>query len=458
MGMKLQAVNPATEEVEKEYTALDFNAAQAAVQRSTIVQADWKEISFADRSHLMKKAAAVLRKRKAAFAELITREMGKPITQSEGEIEKCAWVCEFYADNAETFLSEEHVKTESKKSYVRFDPIGTVLAIMPWNFPFWQVFRFAAPALMAGNAGILKHASNVPGSALAIQDVFEEAGFPTGLFQTLLIDSATAGKVIELPGIAAVTVTGSVGAGSKVAEIAGKHIKKTVLELGGSDPFIVLDDVNVKTCAIQAVNGRIVNAGQSCIAAKRFIVNENVIENFTKEFVKHMESMKVGDPLERDTQVGPLAKKEFVNDLERQLKQSVEQGATVLTGGKETKVNGTGYFFTPTVLGQVSLSMPVFAEETFGPLTGILSVKNDEEAVEIANATEFGLGASVWSQDIPRAEKLVPKINAGAVFVNKIVGSDPRLPFGGIKKSGYGRELSSYGIREFVNIKSVMIE
>ena len=456
--MKLQSVNPATEEVEQEYDALDFNAAQAAVQRSTMVQADWKEIPFSDRSKLMKNAASVLRKRKAEFAELITREMGKPITQSEGEIEKCAWVCEFYADNAPAFLAEEQVKTESKKSYVRFDPIGIVFAIMPWNFPFWQVFRFAAPALMAGNGGVLKHASNVPGSALAIQEVFEEAGFPAGLFQTLLIDSETAGKVIELPGIAAVTVTGSVGAGSKIAETAGRNIKKSVLELGGSDPFIVLDDVDVKTCATQAVNGRILNAGQSCIAAKRFIVNENVVEDFTKEFVEHMESMKVGDPLERDTQVGPLAKKEFVDDLESQLKRSVQQGAKILTGGKETTVNGKGFFFTPTVLGQVSLSMPVFAEETFGPLTGILSIKDDAEAIEVANATEFGLGASVWSRDIPRAEKLVPKIDAGAVFVNKIVGSDPRLPFGGIKKSGYGRELSSYGIREFTNIKAVMIE
>jgi len=456
--MNFPAINPATEKVEKTYTGHSLAQCRAALQKSVIAQKYWQETSLAERAGLMKNAAGVLVKRKQEFSGLMTMEMGKPITQSRAEIEKCALNCNYFAENAEKFLAPEQVPTESKKSYVRFDAIGTILAIMPWNFPFWQVFRFAAPAIMAGNSAVLKHASNVPGCSLAIQSVFEEAGLPKGVFQSLLVDSETASKLIEMPEIAAVTITGSVAAGAMVAGLAGKNIKKTVLELGGSDAFIVLDDVEIKTCSTQAVNGRTLNSGQSCIAAKRFIVSKKIEKRFTEEFVEKMRSLRVGDPMEKDTQVGPLAKKELVDNLESQLKRSVKMGAKILTGGKRTSVEGKGFFFEPTVLGSVSEKMPVFSEETFGPLAGVMPAEDDEDAVRIANATEFGLGASVWSSDLDRAERLVPKIKAGAVSINKIVRSDPRLPFGGTKKSGYGRELGIFGIREFVNIKAVVVQ
>lgn len=454
--MEFKVINPATEEIEKTYQGPTLEESLKEIEISAKVQLDWKQTDFSNRATLMKKAAGVLRKRKKEFAELMTREMGKPITQAEGEVEKCAWVCDFYADNAQKFLAPKEIKTDAKKSYVRFDPIGVVFAIMPWNFPFWQVFRFAAPALMAGNAGILKHASNVPGSALGIEEVFFEAGFPKNLFKTLLVDSKIASELIDSKNIAAVTVTGSTGAGSSIASRAGKNIKKCVLELGGSDPFIVLDDVNVKTCATQAVQGRIINAGQSCISAKRFIVLEKIKKEFEQEFVEHIKSLKIGDPMDPQTQVGPLAREDLVQSLDDQLARSVKMGAKILTGGK--KIEGKGYFFEPTVLGNTTTKMPVFLEETFGPLTAVISAKDEMEAVKLANATQFGLGASIWSKDLDRAEKLVPLIDAGTVFVNKIVASDPRLPFGGIKMSGFGRELGSFGIKEFVNIKSVVIQ
>jgi len=454
--MEFKSINPATDKIEKTYHGPSLDESLKEIEKTAFVQREWKKTDFSERAALMKKAAKVLREKKQEYGELMTREMGKPITQSTGEVEKCAWVCDFYAENAESYLEPQEVKTEAKRSYIRHDPIGVVLAIMPWNFPLWQVFRFAAPSLMAGNAGVLKHASNVPGSALAIQEVFALAGFPENLFKTLLVDSKTAGDLIDSKHIAAVTVTGSTGAGSKIAERAGRNIKKCVLELGGSDPFIALDDVDVKTCSTQAVQGRIVNGGQSCIASKRFIVMEKIKEQFEREFVEHMSSLIVGDPMDPKTQVGPLARHDLLESIEDQLKRSVKMGAKILTGGK--KIGNVGNFFEPTVLGDVTEQMPVFSEETFGPLTAIISAKNEMDAVRIANSSEFGLGASIWSKDSTRAEKLVPLIEAGAVFVNKIVLSDPRMPFGGIKMSGFGRELGSHGIKEFVNIKTVVVQ
>jgi succinate-semialdehyde dehydrogenase/glutarate-semialdehyde dehydrogenase len=453
--MKFSSVNPATGKTEKSFEGPDFAAALNETKKTANAQKNWKKTDYAEKRALMKKAAQVLKRRKKEFAKIMTREMGKPITQSISEVEKCAWVCDYYAENAKKFLEKEQIKTENKKSYARFDPLGTVLAIMPWNFPFWQVFRFAAPALMAGNAGILKHASNVPASALAIEEVFESAGFPDGIFRTLLIDSKTASKLIGSEHIAAVTVTGSTGAGAKVAQLAGKNLKKCVLELGGSDPFIVLKDADVKKTVEQAVKARMINAGQSCIAAKRFIVEDEIAGEFEKEFAQKLSELKVGDPLDPKTEVGPIARADLRDDLNSQLNRSLKTGAKILTGGK--KILGNGFYFEPTLLGNATEKMPVFSEETFGPLTAVFRAKDEADAVRLANKTEFGLGASVWSGKPDRAEKLAEQIDAGSVFVNKIVASDPRLPFGGIKKSGFGRELSVFGIREFVNVKTVVV-
>ena len=417
---------------------------------------EWKGISFGKRAALMKKAAAALRKRKRELAETAAVEMGKPITQGMGEVEKCAWVCDFYAENAEKFLADEQIKTESGKVYTKYQPLGVVLAVMPWNFPFWQVFRFASPTLMAGNAGLLKHSSNVPGCSLAIQGIFDEAGFPENVFTSLLIDSESASKLIDADEVAAVTVTGSTEAGARIAERAGRNIKKCVLELGGSDPFIVLDDVDVKQCATFAVQGRIVNSGQSCIAAKRFIVHEKIRKDFEKDFAEHMKSLKVGDPLDESTQVGPLARKDLLDSLLEQVDKSVRMGAEIATGGNQH--GKKGFFMQPTLVTDVRPGMPVFAEETFGPVACVVGFKSEDEAVRLANMTEYGLGASVWSRDVAKAEKLAARIDAGAVFVNKVVASDPRVPFGGIKKSGYGRELGRLGILEFMNAKSVVVQ
>ena len=403
----------------------------------------------------MMRAAAILREDQAALAQLMTLEMGKVIHEARAEIEKCAWVCEFYAENAESFLADEMVETNASKSFISFEPLGIVLAVMPWNFPFWQVFRFAAPALMAGNAAVLKHASNVPGCALAIENVFIKAGFPENLFRTLMISASLVEPVIMNPHIRAVTLTGSEAAGMNVASIAGRALKKTVLELGGSDPYIVLADADIDKCVTTAVNARMINNGQSCIAAKRFIVVESRLEEFETRKAEIMSALRVGDPLLPETQVGPLARADLRDELHQQVKASLDSGARLLLGGKF--ISGPGFFYEPTVISNVRRGMGLYHEETFGPVSAIIPVKDAEQAIEVANDSEFGLGGSLWTNDFARGEELARQIESGAVFVNGMTISDPRLPFGGIKRSGYGRELSHFGIREFTNIKSIWI-
>lgn len=412
-----------------------------------------RERSFNERGWWMRRAGALLRERRDLYAELMTREMGKTIESARAEVDKCAWVCDFYAGNAEPFLADEHVETDASESWVAFQPLGSVLAVMPWNFPFWQVFRFAAPALMAGNVGLLKHASNVPGCALAIEGVFRDAGFPEGCFQTLLIRSEPVASIVADDRVAAVTLTGSEAAGRSVAEVAGRAIKKVVLELGGSDPFIVMPGADLEKAVSTAVTARTINNGQSCIAAKRFIVHNDIADEFERRFVEKVGELKVGDPMLQETQIGPMAREEFADDLADQVRRSVGQGATVLTGGK--RVDRPGFFFEPTVLGNVRPGMAAFEEETFGPVAAVIRVENIGEAIETANTSRFGLAASAWTNDATERERFVREIEAGSVFINGMVKSDPRLPFGGIKKSGIGRELGEFGIREFVNIKTV---
>jgi succinate-semialdehyde dehydrogenase/glutarate-semialdehyde dehydrogenase len=385
----------------------------------------------------------------------MTEEMGKTIVSAEAEVVKCAWVCDHYAENGAAWLAPERIKTDASDSFVRFDPLGPVLAVMPWNFPFWQVFRFAAPALMAGNVALLKHASNVPGCALAIEQIFLEAGAPEGVFTTLLTGNKAVEQVLESPIVQAVTLTGSDPAGRAVAAKAGSLLKKTVLELGGSDPFIVLADADPEEAAKEAAKARCINNGQSCIAAKRFIVQEPLADRFEQAMTREMAALKVGDPMDRATDVGPLAREDLLHDLDRQVKETVAKGARLLTGGE--RLPGRGYYYAPTVLARVEPGMVAFDEETFGPVAAITRAKSVEHAVELANRSKFGLGASLWTKDLDRARELARQIEAGAVFANGMVKSDPRLPFGGIKTSGYGRELSHYGLREFVNVKSVWI-
>ena len=385
----------------------------------------------------------------------MTLEMGKPISQAEAEAEKCAWVCDYYADNAESILKEEFIQTDASESYVRFDPLGVVLAVMPWNFPFWQVFRFAAPALMAGNVGILKHASNVPMCAEAIENIFLEAGFPEGAFKNLVISSKPVKNIIDNPLVKAATLTGSENAGRNVAERSGKNLKKTVMELGGSDPFIILPDADLEKASSVAVTARMINNGQSCIAAKRFIITEAVYDEFLELFLSKMQAVKMGDPMNPETELGPLARKDLMLELDEQVKQSVEAGAEILTGGKP--VDGKGYFYPPTVLVNIGKGSPAYEQELFGPVASVIKAKDEADAIRIANDTDFGLGASLWTNNIQHAKELAKEIESGSVFINGLVKSDPRLPFGGIKISGYGRELSHYGIKEFVNIKTVWI-
>ena len=453
--MSIQSVNPATGEVIETFEATSAREVERILATAHAAFVEWRRTPFVTRARHLRNAAEVLKKRKADYARLMTLEMGKPIVQAEAEVDKCAWACEYFADHAEGFLAEQPRETDASRSYVRFDPLGPVLAVMPWNFPFWQVFRFAAPALMAGNAGVLKHASNVPGCALTIESVFREAGFPRGLFATVLVGSpAVAGLIVD-PRIAAVTLTGSDRAGSQVAEQAGRALKKTVLELGGSDPFVVLADADVAAAARTAADARLVNSGQSCIAAKRFIVVEPVADQFIPRFLEELRSRRVGDPLARDTQVGPQARVDLRDALHRQVEESVTRGARRLLGGEIPP--GPGAFYPPTLLTDVDKGMPAFDEETFGPVAAVIRAKDEADAVRLANDSPFGLGASLWTRDRATAERVAAQIDAGAVHVNGIVKSDPRLPFGGIKRSGYGRELSEYGIREFVNIKSVWI-
>ncbi len=451
----MKSVNPATGEFIEEYKEHTAREVQDIIEKVHEAFLSWRDTSISERRRLMKQAAMSLREHQEDHARLVTEEMGKPIVQSRSEIEKCAWLCEYYADNAEHMLQEEPLKSAASRSFVVFDPLGVILAVMPWNFPFWQVFRFAVPALMAGNVGLLKHASNVPGCALAIESVFRAAGFPAHAFRTLLISSRQVEPIIRNDHVKAVTLTGSEQAGSLVASQAGSEIKKTVLELGGSDPFIVLDDADVESSASQAVKGRMLNAGQSCIAAKRFIVLEGVAEAFIDRCVALMRAQTIGDPRNEDIQVGPLARAEFVDGVDALVREAVDKGARLLAGGKRRE--GKGFYYEATVLTGVTPEMRLFHEESFGPVAVIYVVRDEDEAVTLANATRFGLGASVWSGDRERALKIARRLESGAVFVNGIVASDPRLPFGGVKKSGYGRELSHYGIREFTNIKTLWI-
>ncbi len=452
----LRVINPATEEVVREVPEHTAEEVERRLERAAEAFAVWRRTSFPERATRMRRAAALLRERKTAHARLMTEEMGKPIAASEAEVEKCAWVCDFFAERAVEFLAPERVPTDARESWVRFDPLGPVLAIMPWNFPFWQVFRFAAPALMAGNVGLLKHASNVPGSALAIEEVFRDAGFPEGGFSSLLVGSETVPGLIQDRRVRAVTLTGSDAAGRKVAEAAGKALKKTVLELGGSDPFVVLADADVASVARQAAKARAINSGQSCIAAKRFIVEAPVSEHFERAFVEAIASLRVGDPMDPATEVGPLAREDLRESLHSQVERSLAAGARLLTGGR--RLERRGYFYAPTVLGGVEPGMPAFDEETFGPVAAIISAKDEEEAIRLANDSPFGLGAAVFTGDPERGERIATeRLEAGCCFVNDFVKSDPRLPFGGVKMSGYGRELSAFGIKEFVNIKTVYV-
>ena len=453
--MAIESLNPATGEVLETFREIGREDVERMLAAAHTAFLEWRDARYAARAKNMRQAATILRTRKLDYARLMTLEMGKPIVQGEAEIEKCAWTCEYYADHAEALLAEQPRQTDASRSYVRFDPLGVVLAVMPWNFPFWQVFRFAAPALMAGNAAVLKHASNVPRCALTIEEIFRDAGFPRGLFATALVGSSAVPALIADRRVAAVTLTGSDHAGSQVAQHAGRELKKTVLELGGSDPFIVLADADLAAAASTAADARLVNSGQSCIAAKRFIVVEAVADRFLDRFVQELRSRRVGDPLARETQVGPQARVDLRDALHRQVEESVKRGAKLLLGGQVPP--GKGAFYPATLLTAVDKGMPAFDEETFGPVAAVIRAKDEADAVRLANDSQFGLGASLWTQDRARAERMAAQIEAGSVFVNGLVKSDPRLPFGGIKRSGYGRELSEYGIREFVNIKSVWI-
>jgi succinate-semialdehyde dehydrogenase/glutarate-semialdehyde dehydrogenase len=448
----MRSVNPATGDVIREYADHDTCAVERKLGLAQETFSTWSRVPFGDRAARMQRAAAILREDQEALARLLTEEVGKTLAASESEVEKCAWVCDFYAEHAARFLAPEPMPTDVAESGTRFDPLGPVLAVMPWNFPFWQVFRFAAPALMAGNVGLLKHASNVPGAALAIEQVFVRAGFPEGAFQTLLVPARAVETLIRHPAVKAVTLTGSEPAGRQVAAQAGAALKKTVLELGGSDPFIVLRDADPVATARTAVAARTINNGQSCIAAKRFIVEEPILDAFEAAFVAATQALKVGDPMDRATDVGPLAREDLLTDLHDQVERSVRAGARLRCGG--ARLAGRGFFYAPTVLGEVTPGMPAFDEETFGPVAPIIRARDADHAVELANRSRFGLGGSLWTRDLDHARALVPRIESGAVFVNGIVKSDPRLPFGGVKDSGYGRELGAYGIREFVNIKA----
>jgi succinate-semialdehyde dehydrogenase/glutarate-semialdehyde dehydrogenase len=453
--MAIESVNPTTGEVIETFPETSPAALEASLARAWEAFLDWRRVPFDGRADRLRAAARALRAHKAAFARTMALEMGKPVVQGEEEVEKCAWGCEFYADHGAAMLADEPRTTEAARSYVRFDPLGPVLAVMPWNFPFWQVFRFAAPALMAGNAALLKHASNVPRCGLEIEAVLEGSGLPSGLFRTLLLASERVGDVIADPRVRAATLTGSERAGSRVAERAGREIKKTVLELGGSDPFVVLADADLEGAARTAAAARLVNSGQSCIAAKRFVVVDAVFDAFLARFVAAMEAARMGDPLDRGTQVGPQARHDLREALHRQVEESVRRGADLRLGGRIPP--GPGAFYPPTVLTAVEPGMPAFDEETFGPVAAVVRARDEAEAIALANRSTFGLGASLWTADRERGARLAAEIEAGVVFVNGQVRSDPRLPFGGVKRSGYGRELSEHGIREFVNVKTVWI-
>jgi succinate-semialdehyde dehydrogenase / glutarate-semialdehyde dehydrogenase len=455
--MALQSINPSTDALIREYAETTPGEVRAALQDGHRAFLAWRETSFADRALPMRRAGALLRQRKEDLARLMALEMGKPLAQGRAEADKCAWACEYYADEAEGFLRPEEIKTDASRSFVTYSPLGIVLAVMPWNFPLWQVFRFVAPGLMAGNAGILKHSSNVSGCALAIEEILLGAGFPKDLFRTLLVPSRVVASLIESQEVAAVTLTGSTPAGRSVAATAGRVLKKSVLELGGSDPYLVLEDADLEHAAEACAASRLINSGQSCIAAKRFIVLAEVRKRFEELFVDRMRARRMGDPLEDGVEVGPQARTDLRDELHEQVRKSVAAGARVLLGGE--KPAGKGAFYPPSVLTDVTKGMPAHDDELFGPVAAIIGAKNEADAVGIANDTVFGLGAAVFTRNTARGERLAKDaLEAGSCFVNSFVKSDPRLPFGGIKESGYGRELGSFGIREFVNIKTVYVK
>jgi succinate-semialdehyde dehydrogenase / glutarate-semialdehyde dehydrogenase len=452
----IAGVNPATGEVLREFEPHSDAELEQRLERASTQFEGYRGTSFHQRAQWLTAAARNLESEKLSLARTMTLEMGKPLRASVQEVEKCALACRYYAENAARFLADEPATTQAARSFVRYQPLGPVLAVMPWNFPFWQVFRFAAPALMAGNVGLLKHASNVPQCALAIEDVFQRAGFPRGCFQTLLIGSDRVSRIIEDRRVSAVTLTGSLGAGRQVAGVAGKQVKKTVLELGGSDPFIVMASADLNRAVAIAVQARMVNNGQSCIAAKRFILQERIADEFERRFVEKMASLKLGDPLDEETDLGPLATAQVLASLEQQVEQTIRIGARVLLGGK--RVDRPGFFFPATVLKDIPPGSPAFTDELFGPVASLFRAGDIQEAIRVANDTPFGLGACIWTNDEKERDQFIDKIEAGLAFVNGMVASDPRVPFGGVKLSGYGRELGRYGLLEFVNIKTVSIQ
>ncbi len=452
----MKSINPANGELLAEYDQMNDDEIFTIIDKADSAQIEWKKRSFDERANILRNAADILKEKKDELAKLMALEMGKPLAGGQAEAEKCAWVCEYFADNAEKFLSNETIESDASKSYVAFEPFGTIFAIMPWNYPFWQLFRFAAPSLMAGNAGILSHAPNVCGCALEIESILHQAGIPKDLFRSVLCDNEQSSKIIENDSIAAVTLTGSVGAGKAVGKKAGSVLKKCVLELGGSDPYVVLKDADVAKAAETCVTSRMINNGQSCIAAKRFIAVEGIYDEFVEHVLKLMKQKKMGDPQDDDTDLGPMARIDLRDQLHQQVERSIEAGAKCVLGGEIPQQGGAWY--PATVLTEVKKGMPAYEEELFGPAASIIKVKDEDEALAIANDTVYGLGAAVFSKDVERAEEIAAKkLQAGCCFVNAYVRSDPRLPFGGIKESGYGRELSEFGIREFVNVKTVYI-
>ncbi len=453
----MKAINPATGKTLKEYQEMTPDQVREAIKAAHKDFLGWRDSSFGERAEHMRKAAHVLRDSASDHATLMSMEMGKLLRDGKAEVEKCAWVCDYYADHAESFLDKETIGTDASNSFVAFNPLGVVLAVMPWNFPFWQVFRFAAPALMAGNAAVLKHASNVPGCALAIEDVFRRAGFPHNIFRALLVGSGGVEEIIQNPLVKAVTLTGSTPAGRSVAATAGNALKKTVLELGGSDPYVILEDADLDEAAATCVTSRLINAGQSCIAAKRFVVVSAVRERFEELCVEKMRSQIMGDPAREDVTVGPMARRDLRDELHEQVKESIAKGAKCLLGGEIPE--GPGAYYPPTVLTDVKRGMPAYDQELFGPVAAIIPVGGEADAIRVANDSAFGLGAAVFTRDLARGEIIACRdLEAGCCFVNAFVKSDPRLPFGGVKESGYGRELSHYGIKEFVNIKTVYVK
>ncbi len=453
--LQLESVNPATGKIIRTYDAHDDAAIARLLDKADAAQKQWMEWGFSERGQKLRHAAAILKEKANAYSRLMAEEMGKPVSQGRAEAEKCAWVCTYYADNAPVFLQDERVETDAEKSFIHYAPLGVIFAVMPWNFPFWQVFRFAAGTLMAGNGIVLKHAENVTGCSLAIEQIFKDAAFPEDLFRSLIITRHKAGQVIEHPAVKAATLTGSVEAGRAVASQAGAALKKTVMELGGSDPYIILEDADLDAAAEKCAASRLLNSGQTCISAKRFIVCEKIYDKFVNRFVRAMQSKTMGNPLE-DPDIGPQARADLRDNLHRQVTDSAEKGARILLGG--TMPQGDGFFYPPTVLAGVTRDMPVFTEETFGPVAAVIKAQSEEEAIDMANDSPYGLGAAVFTRDAQKGERIArEKIHAGSVFVNDFVKSDPRLPFGGIRLSGYGRELNIYSAREFTNVKTVYV-